>query len=178
MLEKLKFWNKAPSVGVGVFAFRRGSGEFLYAKRLAGRGKGTLAIPGGRVDPGESLVECGLREMYEETGILATEPMIFDSVEELIFNRLHITFFMGAVVEDYIPPNPEPNLHGNWSWINWPDFAYFGLKGSGLNLFGPNQKLIDRYVEQHNIRTNNDLINVIRSCAPNNMKWYRDYLKA
>lgn len=57
-----KFMN-----GVGVIV-RRGD-SVLLGKRLNSHGSLTYAAPGGRVDPGESSFMCGLRELFEETGI-------------------------------------------------------------------------------------------------------------
>jgi 8-oxo-dGTP diphosphatase len=47
-------------------------GRVLLAERRAEAGH-RLAVPGGRLDPGESVEECAVRELWEETG-LALEP--------------------------------------------------------------------------------------------------------
>jgi 8-oxo-dGTP diphosphatase len=54
-------------VGVGVIV--RDGDKILIGKRLNSLGEGTFAVPGGRIDPGETYFMTGLRELYEETGI-------------------------------------------------------------------------------------------------------------
>ncbi len=44
--------------------------NFVFEKRAAGiRQPGDICFPGGKVEPGESLAECALRETEEEIGI-------------------------------------------------------------------------------------------------------------
>jgi 8-oxo-dGTP diphosphatase len=47
-----------------------GSGsEMLVIKRLCDPYKGEYALPGGNLNPNETLEQCGVRELREETGI-------------------------------------------------------------------------------------------------------------
>jgi len=50
--------------GVGVFV-RDNAGNILLEKR---RDCGLWGLPGGRIDPGESISEAAIREVKEETG--------------------------------------------------------------------------------------------------------------
>ncbi|MFD2081247.1 ADP-ribose pyrophosphatase [Actinopolymorpha cephalotaxi] len=48
---------------------RTTDGRFVIARQYrAGPGRTLLEIPGGHVDPGEDVVEAGVRELLEETG--------------------------------------------------------------------------------------------------------------
>jgi 8-oxo-dGTP diphosphatase len=47
-------------------------GRVLLAERRAEAGR-RLAVPGGRLDAGETVEECAVRELWEETG-LTLEP--------------------------------------------------------------------------------------------------------
>ena len=56
-----------PEVAVGGVAVR--DGLLLLVRRGRGTGQGRWSLPGGRVEPGESLAEAVARELSEETGL-------------------------------------------------------------------------------------------------------------
>ena len=56
-----------PEVAVGGVAVA--DGRLLLVKRGRGVAAGRWSLPGGRLEPGESLVEAVARELAEETGI-------------------------------------------------------------------------------------------------------------
>ena len=53
---------------------RRG-GEILLQNRVKADWRG-LALPGGHVEPGESIVDSVIREMKEETGLTVKNPRL------------------------------------------------------------------------------------------------------
>jgi len=55
------------SVRVGVGVVIRGPGETILLEKR--RDCGWWGLPGGRVEPGESLVDAAVREVLEETGL-------------------------------------------------------------------------------------------------------------
>jgi 8-oxo-dGTP diphosphatase len=63
--------TERPVVGV-IVVVRRGD-QVLLAQRSRGTYLGKWGFPGGHVERGETIIEAGLRELQEETGVSA-EP--------------------------------------------------------------------------------------------------------
>jgi ADP-ribose pyrophosphatase YjhB (NUDIX family) len=59
------------SIGVGVFIRDPKTSKILVGQRgpKCARGAGCLALPGGKVDPGECIAQTVLREVMDETGL-------------------------------------------------------------------------------------------------------------
>ncbi|MET0429552.1 MAG: NUDIX hydrolase [Microvirga sp.] len=58
-----------PILAASVAVFR--NGRVLLASRGRPPGEGLYSLPGGRVEPGETLADAALRELREEVGIEA-----------------------------------------------------------------------------------------------------------
>jgi bifunctional NMN adenylyltransferase/nudix hydrolase len=52
------------------------SGHILLIERKAAPGQGLLALPGGFLDPGETLFEGAIRELRQETGLKVPEKVL------------------------------------------------------------------------------------------------------
>jgi len=59
-----------PIVAVGAFVFD-GDGRVLLVERAKDPGKGLWTVPGGRLEPRETLAQAVAREVREETGLIA-----------------------------------------------------------------------------------------------------------
>ena len=51
-------------------------GEVLLIRKLRGLGAGKINAPGGRLEPGETLVEAAMRETREEVGVTPRAPRL------------------------------------------------------------------------------------------------------
>lgn len=68
-----------PVLAASVAIFREG--RVLLAARGRPPARGVFSLPGGKVEPGESLTEAALREVLEETGLVPLLLGFVDHVE-------------------------------------------------------------------------------------------------
>ncbi len=83
-------WSVAPypPIFVTVDAVFAQSGHVLLVKRKAQPGKGLWALPGGFVEPTETLLDACLRELREETRVKIPPPVLRGSLRsEKVFDR-------------------------------------------------------------------------------------------
>lgn len=89
-------------------------------RRLAGYGKGTYILPGGKQRLDESLHECAARELFEETGIriLKSRPVSLHSTKLPGKPRV---LSVGVLAEAYEgkPRQRETNQNTEWQWFNF-----------------------------------------------------------
>lgn len=109
-----------PRIGVGAVVFRRN--RILLVKRNQPPGEGLWAIPGGRLELGETLQKAAEREVREETGVIirARNPVYtFDIVERDDQGRIRFHYVIVDLLADYI--NGEPNPGSDVSEARWID---------------------------------------------------------
>lgn len=69
-------------------------------------------FPGGKHDPGETLRECAIREVWEETGLIVN-PYFLTNVE----SGGYVCVFYGAVPVEGELELREPHKHREWKWF-------------------------------------------------------------
>ncbi len=70
-------------------------------------------LPGGRVHPGEDMLEAAMREFYEETGLKASFPM--DPAARIKHTESHvILLFEPLTVEGVISPRDKAIVKAEW----------------------------------------------------------------
>jgi 8-oxo-dGTP diphosphatase len=69
--------NSIPGVSVLVID----AGRVLLVRRGREPNRGLWALPGGRIEPGESAEAAAVREVHEETGVAIERPELFDTVD-------------------------------------------------------------------------------------------------
>ncbi|WP_125611569.1 NUDIX hydrolase [Specibacter cremeus] len=75
------------AVAIAVYP-RRGSAHFLMIKRVSrGSNPGQWALPGGRMDAGETIVGTALRELAEETGLTAAGSNVLGLLDDFPASR-------------------------------------------------------------------------------------------
>lgn len=83
----IHFFNN-PAPGVAILAVK--DNRILLVKRKLNPMKGTWALPGGFMDQGENILQAGLRELREETGLKAKKAEFFDitTLETIAFGTV------------------------------------------------------------------------------------------
>jgi ADP-ribose pyrophosphatase YjhB (NUDIX family) len=102
--------RERPAVCVAVVV-RDHEGRVLLLRRSASRTwPGTWCLPGGRLEPGETLEGCCRRELFEETGLVA-ERFKFSVVTEVAGppNLIGLVYRAFGVVGT--AANAEPHAH-------------------------------------------------------------------
>ena len=75
MTDQNQTARSGPALAVSVALER--DGKFLLVLRANPPAQNLYAFPGGRVDPEETLEDAALRELREETGLVAVNPRPF-----------------------------------------------------------------------------------------------------
>jgi len=110
---------KRPCVGVGVVVIK--GGKVLLGKRKNAHGEGSWCFPGGHLEFNESVEECAVREVREETGIeiknLRLGPFTNDVFEKEA--KHYVTLFVIAEYASGKAKVMEPEKCEKWAWFEW-----------------------------------------------------------
>ena len=106
-------------VPVGVHVIVERDGDVLLLRR-AGTGffDGLYSLPGGHVEPGESLLEAAVREMSEETGLgLHADALEYIGVVHRRSDTNRVDFFVRAGRFTGEPQICEPDKCDRLGWF-------------------------------------------------------------
>lgn len=108
-----------------VFAQR--DGEILLLKRAGGEMTGAWYLPGGAHDPGETIEACARRELVEECGLVAREPMTCVAVAHMHvygYDSLQVLYAADCPDGDVVLSDE----HSAFRWIDPVEYRarYFG----------------------------------------------------
>lgn len=110
-----------PRVGVGIIV--QSKGRVLLGLRTGSHGSGTWSVPGGHLEFGETIEQCAVREVLEETGLSIDEvkrgPYTNDVFEAE--GKHYVTIFVTASSESGEPKIMEPSKCSRWKWFRWSE---------------------------------------------------------
>ena len=113
-------YPSGPQTAVGVIVFR--DDKVLLVKRANRPGQGLWAIPGGRVELGETLKEAARREVKEETGvsISPTEPIyVFEVIERDDEGDIRFHYVIIDLLAEYLSGEVNPGTDASEArWIS------------------------------------------------------------
>jgi len=116
-------WYFTPPAAVGAL-ISDPNGQLLLLVRGKDPGKGMLGVPGGFVDPGESLEEALIREVLEETSLTVTRHSYLTSapnIYEYKGIRLQvIDAYYDCEVESFDCLKPQESEVSDWRFVT-PD---------------------------------------------------------
>lgn len=89
-------------------------GQVLLIQRAYAPYRGYWTLPGGRLEPGESIEQCAVREVREELGLVLTglRPVLVQSIGTTVKYRLAV--FATTSFQGDIAPSDEISDH---AWV-------------------------------------------------------------
>jgi 8-oxo-dGTP diphosphatase len=112
--------KKRPLVGVAVIVIK--DNRVLLGQRKNAHGEGTWAFPGGHLEFNESIEDCAIREVFEETGMRIKNCRLGPYTNDIFANenKHYVTLFVIAEHDSGTPALKEPQKCQKWDWFAWP----------------------------------------------------------
>lgn len=110
-----------PRVGVGCLVWK--DGQVLLIRRGKPPGHGEWSLPGGSQELGETLFEAAVREVREETGVVADPQSILTAVDNIVRDaegRLRFHYTIVDVTAEWLSGDPVPGddaLDARWATL-------------------------------------------------------------
>ncbi len=126
-------------IGVNILLIK--DNKILLGQRLNSIQALTWGAPAGRLECGETLIDCARREAKEETGLELTRAELLTSVTG-VFKELNIpyrSYFVLGTYEHGEPRTIEPHKCREWQW--------FDLTKLPSPLFDPIQNWLDNHAD-------------------------------
>jgi len=131
-------YPQAPLVGVGIVCFK--GDEVLMIKRGKPPRAGSWSLPGGRQKLGETVRECALRELVQETGVEAEIGSLVDVVDSMTRDQeggLQYHYTLVDFRADWVAGEPRPGGDAaDARWFSRADLA-------GLDLWAETRRVIE-----------------------------------
>ena len=111
--------EQRPKVGIAVVIER--NNKILLGKRKGSHKSGFWAVPGGHLEFNETLEDCAIREVMEETGLTIKNIRKDTFTNDIMKDegKHYITCFVRADCENGEPKIMEPDKCEEWGWFDW-----------------------------------------------------------
>jgi len=98
-------------------------GKFLITRRLKHSHLGHLwEFPGGKIEPGETLEACGIRECREEIDV---EVKPLELVQELVHAYPEKSVHLYFLRCEFVAGEPKALQCADWRWVKPEDLSEF-----------------------------------------------------
>ena len=129
-------YPKKPVVAVGAVVLHRD--RILLVRRGKQPAKGEWAIPGGRVELGETMHEAAAREVLEETGISVRPGKMvyfFETIQPDPDARIRFHYVILDFMAEYLSGEPVPRDDAmDARWVSLAEIPNYGLNARTLDL--------------------------------------------
>lgn len=113
-----------------------------------------FSFPKGHLEKGETIEECALREVSEETGL---SVKIIEPLKEFTCASIYdpkdiakVFFFLADSLDDNINRSLKIENHINLLWVDYIEVLNLDLAPSFKEFYKNNYKKIENYINQKN----------------------------
>ena len=108
-----------PTIGVGVLVWREK--QLLLGKRLADNQDICWQFPGGHLENNESVIDCAVREVLEETSleVKSLRHLGFTNSTFVMGQRQYVTLLVSCDYESGVAQKLEPDKCEQWQWFDY-----------------------------------------------------------